>query len=102
MHSCPSHHSHSPTLALAEVCSQMNVNHEDVYFLNLGNHRSNIIYEVHHMDSSKDYSAVHTLLPDPDEIAMPDDLPHSIIFTNSVNNTQIICCDLHRHYGPQF
>ena len=91
-----------PPLALAEVCSQMNVNREDAYFLNLGNRRSNISYEVHHMDSSKDYSAIHALLPDPNEIATPADLPHSIIFTNSVNDTQIICRDLRRRYGPQF
>ena len=91
-----------PPLALAEVCSQMNVNCEDAYFLNLGNCCSNISYEVHHMDSSKDYSAIHTLLPDPNEIVTPADLPHSIIFTNSVNNTQIICHDLCRRYGPQF
>ena len=90
-----------PPLALAEVCSQMDV-HEDAYFLNLGNRRSNVSYEVHHMDSSKDYSAIHALLPDPNEITMPDDLPHAIIFTNSVNDTQIICRDLRRHYGPQF
>ena len=89
-------------LALSEVCSQMNVDCEDSFFLNLGNRQSNILYAVHHMDSSKDFSAIHELLPDLNKITMANDLPHTIIFTNSINDTQTICQDLQRHYGPQF
>jgi len=54
------------------------------------------------MDSSKDFSAIHELLPDPNKITTPNDLPHTMIFTNSVNDTQTICRDLRRCYGPQF
>lgn len=91
-----------PPLALSEVCSEMNVDCEDSFFLNLGNRQSNISYAVHHMDSSKDFSAIHALLPDPNKITTPKDLPHTIIFTNSINDTQTICQDLWKRYRPQF
>ena len=91
-----------PPLALSQVCSQMTVDCEDSFFLNLGNCWSNISYAVHHMNSSKDFSAVHTLLPDPNKIMTPKDLPHTIIFTNSINNTQTICWDLQRCFRSQF
>ena len=81
----------------------MNVNLKDAFFLNLGNHRPNIITSVIHMDGSNDYKAIHSILPNPTNISTaPANLPKTLIFTNAVNLTQVISRDLRLYYGATF
>ena len=91
-----------PPAALADCCSRMNVDVKDSFMLNLGNHRPNITTSVLHMDGSKDYKAIYDVLPDPNSITSAEDLQKTIIFTNSVNTTQILCRDLWQRYGSRF
>ncbi|KIL55563.1 hypothetical protein M378DRAFT_134069 [Amanita muscaria Koide BX008] len=91
-----------PPAALSECCARMNVVLVDSFFLNLGNHRQNIVTTVLHMDGSNDYKAIYDILPDPNAISSGEDLPKTIIFTNSVNATQHLCRDLRQHYGYFF
>jgi superfamily II DNA helicase RecQ len=88
---------------LIECCATMNVNLKDAFFLNLGNHRPNIITSVIHIDGSNDYKALHGILPDPTTISTPAaNLPKTLIFTNAVNLTQVVSRDLRLHYGASF
>jgi bloom syndrome protein len=91
-----------PPAALSECCARMKVDLHDSFFLNLGNHRPNIATSVLRMDSSKDYKAIYDVLPDPNSISSGDDIPKAIIFTNTVNATQVLCHDVRQHYGPKF
>jgi superfamily II DNA helicase RecQ len=84
---------------LIECCATMNVILKDAFFLNLGNHRPNIITSVIHMDGSSDYKAIHGILPDPTTISTEANLPKTLIFTNAVNLTQVVSRDLRLHYG---
>lgn len=91
----------SPSV-LIECCATMNVNLKDAFFLNLGNHRPNIVTSVIHMDGSNDYKAIHSILPDPTTISPAADLPKTLIFTNAVNLTQVVSRDLRLYYGATF
>jgi superfamily II DNA helicase RecQ len=91
-----------PPAALKDCCSCMNVDLNDSYFLNLGNHCPNITTKVLRMDGSTDYKAIYDVLPDPNTIMSAKDLPKTIVFTNSVNAMQILCCDARQHYGASF
>ena len=91
-----------PPAALSECCARMKVELHDSFFLNLGNHRPNIITTVIHMDGSKDYKAIRDVLPNPNSVTSKDDLRKTIIFTNSVNLTQVLCRDVRRYYGTNF
>jgi bloom syndrome protein len=91
-----------PPRALADTCDRLHISPEKSFFLNLGNHRANIAPSVIHMDSSKDYEAIHKILPDPNKITTADDFEKTIIFTNTVNSTQVICRDLWKRYGRQW
>ncbi|KAM6493656.1 hypothetical protein JOM56_010017 [Amanita muscaria] len=72
-----------PPAALSECCARMKVVLVDSFFLNLGNHHSNIVTAVLHMEGSNDYKAIYDILPDPNAISSGTDLPKTIIFTNS-------------------
>ena len=91
-----------PPAALADCFSCMNVDVKDSFTLNLGNHRPNITMSVLHMDGSKDYKAIYDVLPDPNSITAAKDFQKTIIFTNSVNATQVLCQDLRQRYGSTF
>ena len=80
-----------PPAALADCCSRMNVDVKDSFLLNLGNHCPNITTSVLHMNGLKDYKAVYGILPDPNSITSLADFRKTVIFTNSVNGTQILC-----------
>jgi bloom syndrome protein len=54
------------------------------------------------MDSAKDYEAIHKFLPDPNKITTAEDFEKTIIFTNAVNLTQVLCRDLRKRYGRQW
>jgi superfamily II DNA helicase RecQ len=91
-----------PPAALADCCSRMNVDVKDSFLLNLGNRRPNITTSVLHMNGSKDYKAVYDILPDPNSITSSADFQKTIVFTNSVNGTQILCRDLQQRYSSTF
>ncbi|KAK7008277.1 bloom syndrome [Favolaschia claudopus] len=84
--------------ALAEVCSGLDLDLNSSFFLNLGNDRPNITPFVYLMNGGKDYSAVDTHLPDPNDVKSRDDLPKGLIFTNHVKKTQILCRHIRRRY----
>ena len=79
---------------LKEVCKIMKVDLWNAFYLNQGNHHANISVSVFCIGGSKDFTTVCKYLPHPEVVTSPGDLPKSIIFTNSVNNTQILCCKL--------
>jgi bloom syndrome protein len=54
------------------------------------------------MDNAKDFHALDQYFPDPQHILSCDDIPKTIVFTNSVNQTQVICRYLRERLGPQF
>lgn len=78
-----------PPAALSDVCSHLNIDLAQTFFLNLGNDRHNLTSTVQKMKSSTDYSALDKLLPL--QASSPDEIPKTIIFTNSVNGTQFVC-----------
>ena len=51
-----------PPATLKDCCSCMNVDLNDSYFLNLGNHCPNITTQVLHMDGSTDYKVIYNVL----------------------------------------
>ena len=91
-----------PPRALADTCNRLHISPEQSFFLNLGNHRANIAPSIIDMDNSKDYRAIHKILPDPNTITTADNFEKTIIFTNTINSTQIICRDLRKRYGRQW
>ena len=48
------------------------------------------------MDNSKDYQEIHKILPDLNMMTTEDNFEKTIIFTNTINSTQIICWDLRK------
>ncbi|KAJ7474944.1 P-loop containing nucleoside triphosphate hydrolase protein [Mycena latifolia] len=84
--------------ALTEVCSGLDLDLDRSFFLNMGNDRPNITPSVVQMNGGKDYNAIYPLLPDPAKVHSADDLPKSIIFTNSVKKTQVICRHIRHRY----
>lgn len=91
-----------PPAAIADICSNLQIKFSEAFFLNLGNRRSNITASVTVINSTKDFAGLHAALPDPQSVNSPDDLPKTIVFTNSVNLSPIICRDPRNHYGAQF
>ncbi|KAJ6449366.1 P-loop containing nucleoside triphosphate hydrolase protein [Mycena sanguinolenta] len=53
--------------ALKDVCSGLDIDLDEAFFLNLGNDRPNITPSIAVMDSGKDYGAVNKQLPKPSD-----------------------------------
>ncbi|KAL1671654.1 P-loop containing nucleoside triphosphate hydrolase protein [Schizophyllum commune] len=70
-----------PPKARDEVCTELHIDLDDAFFLNLGNDRPNITQEVRFVDSAHDYAALADLLPT--NATTPDEIPKTIIFVNS-------------------
>ncbi|KAJ6481357.1 P-loop containing nucleoside triphosphate hydrolase protein [Mycena vulgaris] len=85
--------------ALRDICSNLNVDPDESFYLNLGNDRPNITPSIVLMNSAKDYDALDTVLPDPATIQSIADAPKSLIFTHAIKKTQIICRHLRRLYS---
>ncbi|KAK7043414.1 bloom syndrome, partial [Favolaschia claudopus] len=86
--------------ALNEVCSGLNIDRDESFFLNLGNDRPNITPRIVQMNSSKDYKAVEDEFPKPETVQSIADIKKSIVFTDAVKKTQVLCRRLRRRY-PQ-
>ncbi|KAJ7222321.1 P-loop containing nucleoside triphosphate hydrolase protein [Mycena pura] len=84
--------------ALRDICSSLNVDLDESFYINLGNDRPNITPSIVLMNSAKDYDALNTVLPDPFTLKFIADAPKSLIFTNAIKKTQIICRHLRRLY----
>ncbi|KAJ7512821.1 P-loop containing nucleoside triphosphate hydrolase protein, partial [Mycena galericulata] len=85
--------------ALKDICSSLDLDLDDTFFVNLGNDRPNITPSVFEMNSAKDYGAVYTHLPDPSEVHSAKDLPKSAIFCNHVKKTQVLARLLRNRYA---
>ncbi|KAJ7812305.1 hypothetical protein B0H14DRAFT_2857217, partial [Mycena olivaceomarginata] len=70
--------------ALKDVCTGLNLDLDESFFLNLGNDRPNITPSVVHMKSSRDYGAVDAQLPDPATIHTPADMPKTMILCRHI------------------
>ena len=88
-----------PPQVLVDTGNHLHISSEQSFFLNLGNHRANIAPSIINMNNSKDYWAIHKILPDLNMITTADNFEKTIIFTNTINSTQIICWDLRKYYG---
>jgi len=75
--------------ALLEVHSQLSIDADDCFFLNLGNDCPNIAYSVHPMNSATDYESLLPLLTNKPEPSTPDDLIKSLVFVNKVLPAQL-------------
>jgi bloom syndrome protein len=84
---------------MTEVCSSLNLDIDDSFYVNLGNDRPNITSSVFRMNGGKDYTAVDAHLPNPDDVKSAADLPKTIIFTNVVKKTQVLCRHVRRRYS---
>lgn len=91
-----------PPDALSDICTRMNINRKKSFLLNRGNHRPNITTSIIHIDGSQDFCSVLAQLPLPNDVMVPQDFPKTLIFTNSVNLTQILCREIRKHYANQF
>ncbi|KAK7059556.1 bloom syndrome [Favolaschia claudopus] len=85
--------------ALDEVCTGLNIDREESFFVNLGNDRPNITPRIVQMNSSKDYQAAEDQFPEPASVKSVDDLPKSIVFTDAVKKTQVLCRRIRRRYS---
>ncbi|KAJ7199856.1 P-loop containing nucleoside triphosphate hydrolase protein [Mycena pura] len=85
--------------ALQDICSSLDLDLDETFFLNLGNDRPNITPSVVEKNSAKDYAAVKMHLPNPADVHSPDDLPKALVFTNAVKKTQILAAQLRCHYS---
>ncbi|KAJ7745181.1 P-loop containing nucleoside triphosphate hydrolase protein [Mycena maculata] len=79
------------TEALKDICTGLNIDLDESFFLNLGNDRPNITPSIVQMKSSKDYDAIDEHLPDPSAVKTITDVPKSVVFTNAVKKTQVLC-----------
>ncbi|KAF8876505.1 P-loop containing nucleoside triphosphate hydrolase protein [Gymnopilus junonius] len=75
-------------MALQEVRSQLGIDPDNSFFLNLGNDRPNIAYSALYMESATDYEALRPHLTSSETPTQPEDLVKSIVFVNSVNQAQ--------------
>jgi bloom syndrome protein len=78
-----------PPPALLEVRASLLVDAETSFFLNLGNDRPNISFEVHQLNSASDFDSLRPYLTRVPNASSPDDIIKSIVFTNSVISTQL-------------
>ncbi|KAF7289543.1 Bloom syndrome [Mycena chlorophos] len=84
------------------VAHTLKIDLSDAYFINLGNDRPNITPAVVHMKSSEDFAALDALLPAQEDVHTANDIPKTLIFTNSIKLTHRIVSYLRRHYGSRF
>jgi len=75
---------------LREARTSLGIDIANSFFLNLGNDRPNISYEVHHMDSAHDYNSLKPYISRKPKPRRSTDLIKTIIFTNTVSSTQLI------------
>jgi superfamily II DNA helicase RecQ len=70
--------------SLAEVRSQLGIDAQDSFYLNLGNDRPNIAYSTHPINSPTDYISLLPLLTTEKNPTTTDDIIKSLVFVNKV------------------
>ena len=86
--------------ALQEVRSQLAIDADKCFFLNLGNNHPNISYSVLPINSSTDYDALKPLLSRKPNPSTADDLIKSIVFVNAVTSTQLTARKVRSWFPP--
>jgi bloom syndrome protein len=76
-------------LVLREVCSKLAIDAASSFHINLGNDRPNIAMCVQEINGSDDYEALRPLLAH--NVTSYEHLEKTIVFTNTVNMTQMTC-----------
>ena len=71
--------------AMQEVQQKLHIASVNTFFINLGNDRPNITPSVIKIKSARDYGALLSLIRP--NISGPEELPKTIIFTNSIQKT---------------
>ena len=79
----------APPAVLQDVRASLLIDPETSFFLNLGNDRPNISFEVHQLNSSTDFDALRPYLTRVSNPSSPDGIIKSIVFMNSVISTQL-------------
>lgn len=85
-----------PPSALREVRSKLAIDAASSFYINLGNDRPNIAMCVQEINGSDDYEALRPLLAH--DVTSHEDLEKAIVFTNSVNTTQMTCKKVRQFY----
>ena len=85
-----------PPLALREVRSKLAIDPDTSFYLNLSNDRPNITMSVQRINGSDDYEALRPLLAH--NVTSPEDMAKTIVFTNTVNSSQIGCKRIHQFF----
>ncbi|KIM73718.1 hypothetical protein PILCRDRAFT_15010 [Piloderma croceum F 1598] len=82
-----------PPLALREVRSKLAIDPNTSFYLSLSNDRPNIAWSVQQINGSDDYEALRPLLA--------ANITKTIVFTNTVNSSQIGCKRIHLFFAKQ-
>ncbi|KAL1754058.1 P-loop containing nucleoside triphosphate hydrolase protein [Schizophyllum commune] len=83
-----------PPTTLDKVCTDLQIELSDAFFVNLGNDRPNITTHVHEVRSGHDYEALKALLPL--SASGPDEMNKTIIFVNDVTGSQRVCREVRK------
>lgn len=87
--------------ALREVRTQLSIDIDDSFFLNLGNDRPNVSYSVLTLDSSTDFAALKTLLlPSGQDPEKPEDIKKTLVFLNKVQASQLSVREIRSWFPP--
>ena len=76
-----------PTV-LHEIRAKLGINPDTCFYLNLGNDRPNLAQEIKFIRSSDDFDALGFLATN---VKTVDDLPHGMVFVNSIAHSQLAC-----------
>ncbi|KAL1681648.1 P-loop containing nucleoside triphosphate hydrolase protein, partial [Schizophyllum commune] len=87
-----------PPKARDEVCTELHIDMDDAFFVNLGNDRPNITQEVRFVDSGHDYAALAEFLPT--NATTPEEIPKTIIFVNSRTGAQEAAREIRKLFPP--
>ena len=87
--------------ALREVRTQLSIDMDDSFFLNLGNDCPNVLYSVLTLDSSTDFAALKTLLlPSGQDPEKPEDIKKTLVFLNKVQASQLGVREIRSWFPP--
>jgi len=101
--------SHIPILAtsatltessLQTVRTQLDIDADECFYLNLGNDRPNVSYSVITIDSASDFNALKPLLLPNSNPQRPEDITKTTVFLNKVQFTQICTREVREWFPP--
>jgi len=87
--------------ALREVRTQLSIDIDDSFFLNLSNDRPNVSYSVLTLNSSTDFAALKILLlPSGQDPEKPEDIKKTLVFLNKVQASQLSVREIRLWFPP--